>query len=355
MSTIKHLEINEPIPLEGGASLQNWQIAYHTYGEYVPGKSKVVWVCHALTANSDVFDWWEGLFGEKDLFNPAEYFIVCANMLGSCYGSTGPASPLKNRRPMLQHFPLITTRDMAHAHEILAGKLGLTHIDLLIGASLGGQQALEWSIEHPERFKKLILIATNARHSAFGIAFNESQRLAIYEDPSYIRDGVHGGKQGLKVARSIAMLSYRSYEGYRASQRDHDERLENFSAAGYQRYQGEKLVRRFCAYTYVSLSKAMDAHHVGRGRTSIDHALGQIQAETLVIGIQSDILFPVQEQQFLVRHIPKADLVVIDSIYGHDGFLVESIQLSRIIKNFLSNHYEHFKQTRFKPIKQVTA
>lgn len=356
MSTINYHKFRKAFQLESGDYVEDLQVAYHTFGNYTEGKSKVVWVCHALTANSNVFDWWPGLFGKNDLFNPKEYFIVCANMLGSCYGSTGPSSPLENRRPLLHHFPLISTRDMARVHELLARKLGLGSIDLLIGASLGGQQALEWSIEHPERFQKLVLIATNARHSAFGIAFNESQRLAIFNDPTYFSGSLHGGKHGLKLARSIAMLSYRSYQGYAESQTDEDsQKRTQYKAAAYQQYQGEKLARRFCAYSYVALSRAMDAHHVGRNRVSIKDALAGIQAETLVIGIRSDLLFPICEQQFLARHIPEAHYHEIDSIYGHDGFLVESSKLSRIIAHFLADHFEQYKQTSLKAVKKIAS
>ena len=336
---------------EGQEEIKNLKITYHTYGTFVPKQSKVIWACHALTGNSDVFEWWEGLFGEDQLFNPQDYFIVCANVLGSSYGTTGPSSSAEDGSLYLYDFPLITPRDMSRVHELLRVHLGVTSIDTLIGASLGGQQALEWSIEQPDIIENLILIATNARHSAYGIAFNESQRLAIYGDPTYGNGFVDDAKNGLAVARSIAMISYRSYRGYEKTQTNEgNETVDHFKASSYQSYQGEKLANRFNAYSYITLSKAMDSHNVGRGRVSIEEALGKINARTLVVGIDSDGLFPVSEQSFLKKHIPSSEFVTISSDFGHDGFLVENGQLNKIISDFLFNQFKKHLPTTFKKI-----
>lgn len=322
--------------LENGFFLEKLNVVYHTYGTLSAQKDNVIWVCHALTANSDVFDWWKGIFGENYLFNPREHFIVCANILGSHYGTTGPLNYPSTENPLLQDFPAFTTRDLARIHNLLRLELKIDRIQLLIGASLGGQQALEWAIEQPEVVEKLVLIATNARHSAYGIAFNETQRQAIYTDPTYGNGTSGGGTSGLKTARAIAMLSYRSYDGYLKTQTSPNNHLtEDFPAASYQRYQGQKLADRFNAYSYVLLSKAMDAHNVGRKRASIEIALQFIKAKTLVIGIDSDLLFPVSEQAFLAEWIPNAILARIDSDFGHDGFLVEHKQLSDLLSDFL--------------------
>jgi homoserine O-acetyltransferase/O-succinyltransferase len=187
-----------------------------------PATSKVIWVCHALTANADVSDWWAGLFGENAYFDSPEYFVVCANVIGSCYGTAGPLSLNENGKPYLRDFPLVTPRDMAHAHEILRKNLGLESIDLLIGSSLGGQQAQEFAYILEDKLKQLILIATNAFHSPFGIAFNESQRLALLADSTFVNQELDGGRNGLIAARSLAMLSYRSYSGYEATQTESD-------------------------------------------------------------------------------------------------------------------------------------
>ncbi|WP_460678838.1 homoserine O-acetyltransferase family protein [Mucilaginibacter koreensis] len=321
--------------LESGRELPGIEIGFHTYGNLNKEKNNVVWVCHALTANSDVLDWWKGLFGSDEYFNPNEHFIVCANVLGSCYGSTNPLNinPITQKAYCLD-FPQVTIRDMVKAHQLLAQHLGIPQIEVLIGGSLGGQQALEWSIMAPEQIKNLILIATNARHSPWGIAFNESQRLALQADPTFNCEP-DGGKAGLKAARSIALLSYRGYKAYNITQQEITaDNTDQYRASSYQNYQGEKLVNRFNAYCYWYLTKAMDSHHAGRNRISMEHALSVITAKTLVIGINSDILFPVEEQQYLFRHVPNASYAEFDSFYGHDGFLIETDKLTQIISTF---------------------
>jgi homoserine O-acetyltransferase len=334
---------------ESNETLNGLSITFHAYGKYIPGKTKVVWACHALTGNSDVFDWWPGLFGENDYFNPKDYFIICANVIGSSYGSTSSDHKDENGNLYLNNFPTVTPRDMARAHEILRTELGIEQIDILIGASLGGQQAVEWAIEQPSVFKQLILVATNARHSAYGIAYNETQRQAIYNDPTYGKGSIDDAKDGLKVARAIAMISYRSYQGYEITQTDEDlNKIDDFKASSYQRYQGQKLANRFNAYSYVTLSKAMDAHNVGRNKESIEAALAQITAKTLVIGIDSDNLFPVSEQIYLKEHIKGAKYIAISSAFGHDGFLVEGPKLKEIIDDFLVNDFRRFSPTTFK-------
>ncbi len=328
---------NDVLELERGDKIQGFTIAYHTYGVINADKSNVVWVCHALTANSDVSDWWNGLFGEQDYFNPDEHYVVCANVLGSPYGSTNPTSTdPASGNPYLLNFPSFTIRDLAHCHELLARHLDIDRINVLIGGSLGGQQAMEWAITSPDRIEHLVLLATNAQHSPWGIAFNESQRLTIAADPTFYAGKPSGGAAGLKAARSIALLSYRSYHTYSSTQREEKQEVfDDFRASSYQNYQGEKLVRRFNAYSYWYLSKAMDSHHVGRYRESNEKALSGIKANTLVIGITSDLLFPIEEQRFLARHIPEAELSEIDSFYGHDGFLIETAAIALAIDGFL--------------------
>lgn len=328
------LHHDQPFHLEKGGTLPYLDIAYHTYGTYNPLKNNVIWVCHALTANSDVFDWWAGLFGENDFFNPDDYFIICANVIGSCYGTTSPLNTSKEKR--FHNFPKITIRDMVNAHEILRVHLEIDKIFMVLGGSLGGQQALEWAVQHPDLFEHLGAIATNAQHSPWGIAYNESQRMAIRVDPTWKESHPDAGKEGMKVARSMALISYRAYHTYGISQRETDvNKTEDFRASSYQRYQGEKLARRFDAFAYYSLSLAMDTHNLGRGRNTIEQALQRIQAKTIVIGISSDGLFPPSEQKYLVTHIPDAIYEEIDSHYGHDGFLVETQKLADIFKTFL--------------------
>jgi homoserine O-acetyltransferase/O-succinyltransferase len=328
---------NKRFTLESGLSLPHLEIAYNTYGKLNSDKSNVIWVCHALTANSDVFDWWSGLFGNNDLFNPNDYYIVCANNLGSCYGTTGPFSvnPSTSEK-WFSYFPSITIKDMANTLDVLKQHLGITKIHTLIGGSQGAQIAQEWVLQNKNSAHNLILIATNAQHSAWGIAFNESQRLAIKADRTYLSNTINGGEKGLIAARSIALLSYRNYTTYEASQKNTDiNATTNYAAASYQRYQGEKLVKRFNAYSYIRLLDAMDSHNVARNRTeNIETALLQIEIPTLIIGVTSDLLFPIQEQKLLAKYIKNSVYSEIDSLYGHDGFLIETEKLTQHIKHF---------------------
>lgn len=323
--------------LESGEELASPVISYYTYGKLNKDRSNVVWICHALTANSDAAHWWEGLFGEGLLFDSSRDFIVCANVLGSCYGSTGPLSenPAVGA-PYYHDFPFLSIKDLSKAHIELRKHLGIEQIKLLVGGSLGGQQALEWAIEEPKRIKRLILVATNAIHSPWGIAFNEAQRLAIKADKSFVEKSPAAGKQGLVAARAMAMLSYRTYETYQLTQEDRNRQLkEDARAATYQRYQGEKLSARFNAYSYITLLNAMDSHDIGRGRKSIEEALMLVQAKTLLVSISSDMLFPIDEQRRLALFIPESSHTIIHSLYGHDGFLIETQALRNEIIKFL--------------------
>lgn len=310
---------------ENGRVLPLLQISYCTYGTLNDAKNNVIWICHALTANADVADWWPNMVGEGLIFDTSKYYVVCANIVGSCYGTTGAGSinPATGTE-YGKEFPFTTTRDMVQAHMLLAKHLGIQSVHLLCGGSLGGQQAVEWTIIQPDFVEKLFLITTNARHSAWGIAFNEAQRMAI-----------EVGTGGLDAARAIAMLSYRNYTMYENTQTDNEDLFDNFRASSYQRYQGHKLSKRFNPHCYYTLSKAMDAHNVGRGRGSIANALALIKAKTLVVGISTDILFPPKEQEFLAKHIHGAVLEIIDSDYGHDGFLIETKGISELLMKHL--------------------
>ncbi|MCU0446043.1 MAG: homoserine O-acetyltransferase [Microscillaceae bacterium] len=327
---------NQTFYVESGEYLPEIEIAYSTFGKLNPERNNVVWVVHALTANSDPTDWWSGLVGEGRLIDPEKYFIVCANNLGSCYGSTHALSlhPFGGE-PYYHTFPLLTIRDIAASLDLLRNHLNINQIHLCIGGSQGGQIIQEWAISQPKVFENLFLLCTNAAHSPWGIAFNEAQRMAIEADVTWESSIDEAGSEGMKAARAIALLSYRNYQTYAQTQASDNAAIDKFKASSYQQYQGKKLVKRFNAFSYWTLSKAMDSHNVGRGRGSIESALSLIQARTLVLGIRSDVLFPIQEQQFLATHLPNAQLVEIDSIYGHDGFLIEYEQISKVLADFL--------------------
>jgi homoserine O-acetyltransferase/O-succinyltransferase len=327
-----------PFTLESGITIPGLHLAYTTLGEMNSDCSNVVWIFHALTANSNPVEWWPGLVGAGKLFDPARYFIICVNMPGSCYGSTGPLelNP-ETAEPYYHEFPFFTPRDMARAFGFLKTALNISKIHIGIGGSMGGQQLLEWAVEEPGVFEHIIPIATNAFHSPWGKAFNATQRMCIETDPGWKENRADAGINGMKVARSMALISYRHYRTYAATQQDDPEKLEGFRSESYQRYQGEKLAARFNAFSYYALTKGMDAHNLGRSRGTVHEALARITAKTLVIGIETDVLYPVEEQAYIARQVKGAELAILDSAYGHDGFLLEFEKIEKIIKSFLLN------------------
>lgn len=340
--------------LESKEILKDITICYHISREWNPdgeqsteqrGK-KVVWITHALTANSNPCEWWEDLVGEGKFLDPRKYTIVCANLIGSCYGSTSPLSiNPETGKPYLLDFPKTTVRDIVATLDMLREYLGIKEIDLLIGGSVGGFQAIEWSISRRDVIKNVALLACNARITPWGNAFNESQRMALFSDPTFegqefsIKNGeivAKGGAKGLAAARSIALISYRSYQGYNKSQYEtSNEIIWNHKAASYQQYQGQKLVRRFDAYSYLSMLNLTDSHNIGRGRGGVETALNMINANVICVGIDSDILFPSEEQKYIASHVKNGIYREITSLYGHDGFLLEWKQIANILKEIL--------------------
>lgn len=331
---------NSPLVLESGEVLPSVDIAYDTFGELNSAKDNVIWVCHALTANSDVADWWPHTVERDRFLDPERYFIVCANFLGSHYGTTSPLSvnPATGKK-WYYDFPRITVRDMVACHRLLAEHLGIKRVKLLIGSSIGGFQSMEWAIIDPDFMENLALIATTTYSEPWAAAFNESQRMAIRLDPTWGELSDDAGLDGMAVARSIALISYRGGAAYNATQQElsnAEEASFDRRAHSYQQYQGEKLRRRFNALSYYRLSEAVDSHNVARGRGSIAEALGRIKARTLVVAISSDILFPVEAHIPLREHIADVEYHLIESEFGHDGFLVEHEKLNNIIKNFIN-------------------
>lgn len=322
---------------EHGGVLPSLKIAYNTYGKLAPDRGNVIWVCHALTANSDVADWWPNTVEKDKFLDPDRYFIVCANILGSHYGTTGPLSTNESTgSSYYSNFPFITVRDAVSAHMLLAKHLGISKVKMLIGSSIGGFQAMEWAIMQPNFAEKLALIATSAASSPWAIAINESQRLSISADSSYGEPRDDAAMKGMAAARSIALLSYRGSTAYNNTQAEKEGSVVNdFRAASYQRYQGEKLCRRFNAYSYYKLLQLQDSHNVGRGRGSIDRALAKIKARTLLVCITSDILYTIEDHTKMYSAIKDSSLHMISSDYGHDGFLIEHEKLNKLIKGLL--------------------
>ena len=329
MSTVQYYQHPQLLTLESGAVLNNLRIAYHTYGRLNEAKDNTIWICHALTADSDVQTWWPGMVGDGETFDTATHFVVCANILGSCYGTDAEGLIKDGEAPLL-----LTIRDMAGLHILLRQYLQIEKIALLVGGSMGGYQALEWVLAEPERIEKLLLIATSAAETAWGIAIHTAQRLSIEADATWLQNGE--GKNGLKAARAIGMLMYRSYEQYVIAQTDTAEKTDHFKASSYINYQGEKLVKRFAAKNYWLLTKSMDSHNISRGRGgNVAEVLAHIHQPALIIGISSDLLNPVSEQKKLAAHLPNNELYIIDSFYGHDGFLTESAAIGAIVRNWL--------------------
>lgn len=321
---------------EAGDILSDLTIGYHSYGSLNADKSNVIWVCHALTANSRVDDWWAGLFGRGNILDPEKYFIVCANIIGSCYGTTGPRSgnPATGK-PYGLEFPLITIRDWVKAHRLLAHSLGIRNIHMAIGGSCGGHQVLEMCLDTHLQIEKAVILASSARETAWSIAIHEAQRMAFRADPDFFNNDHSSGSKALKAARGMGLIGYRSFDQYLAQQSDEDFRIKDFRAASYIQYQGEKLSKRFYGHCYYHLLNSLDTHHVGRDRGGIESALRKIDSECLIISIDSDVLIPPSEQKLLAEYIPKSQYVSITSDYGHDGFLIESEKISRCILEFL--------------------
>lgn len=332
----------KPFTLERGGNLPGIEIAYHTYGKLNNDRNNCIWVCHALTANSDVDDWWPNTVVSEGFLDPEKYFIVCANIIGSCYGSTGPLSVNpETDEPWYDSFPKLTIRDMVKAHILLADYLGIENIFSLIGSSVGGFQAIEWAVTQPERFRSLVLIATAPYASPWTIAIDETQRMAIFADNSYGEKRADAAQKGLATARALGLLTYRGSKGYNLTQQDEAQHVpevpDYHRACSYQRYQGAKLVNRFDAYSYVTILDAFDTHNIGRGRNGIRAALQNLCMPVLTVGITTDIIFTPEEMKELSSQIPNSIYKEITSEFGHDGFLVEYSILNSIIKDFFKS------------------
>jgi homoserine O-acetyltransferase len=308
------------LPLEGGEELHDVNVEVRTWGRF---RKEATLVCHALTGSADADNWWGGLFGQGRLFDPSHSFIVSMNVLGSCYGTTGPTS---GSDPTA--FPDVTIRDMVHLQKAVLDQLGVTHLDLVIGGSMGGMQVLEWAVLFPSFVSTIIPIGVGSAQSAWAIAISEAQRSAILNAST--------PSDGLATARMIAMCSYRSPMSFQSRfGRESDD--GTFTAQTYLRYQGEKLVERFDADTYLTLLAAMDSHDLGRGRGPREAILNRIKHRTLVIGTSTDVLYPVSETRTMAASMPNAEFAVLDSPNGHDAFLMETDKLERIVATFLDD------------------
>ena len=332
------LPLERPFRLESGEVLEEPVVAYRTWGDVRNSAGGAILICHALTGSADVEAWWPGIIGAGGAFDPASDFIVCANILGSCYGTTGPVSPRPGSDARYRaDFPRVSVRDMVHMQRELLDALGVERLELVTGPSLGGMQALEWAALYPERVRSLVPIGVGGRHSAWCIGISEAQRAAIEADPDW-----NGGyytderppEKGLAAARMMAVCTYRSWQSF-DSRFGRERRADGlYEAQSYLRHQGRKINARFDANTYVTLTHAMHTHDLGRGRGEYRDAVAAIAQPALVVSVSTDTLYPPDEQRALAELLPNARCEVLDCAHGHDGFLIETAGLGRIIRRF---------------------
>ncbi|GAA5914440.1 hypothetical protein JCM5296_002139 [Sporobolomyces johnsonii] len=421
----QNIAVVSEFTLESGVKLSNVSVGFRTWGKLNDKKDNVMVICHALTGSSDVEDWWGPLLGPSHAFDPTRYFIFCANVMGSPYGTASPVTQNPEREDAGwwgPEFPATMVRDDVRLHKLLLDHLGVASVAAVIGGSMGGMAVLEWPLTSPPGYiRNICPIATSARHSAWGISWGEAQRQSIYSDPEY-ESGWYapegeGPKRGLAAARMAALLTYRSRDSFESrfgrkevdsdgegkgkskaaggaglgrgkmtdahgTPRTMAERAEAahndghrplptstssalrpssrasspppsvpltptghplpppspppiFSAQSYLRYQGDKFVSRFDANCYIHLTRKMDAHDVGRNRPASPPPLSLIPPGALVIAISTDGLFTLSEQRELAASMRDAELVVIDSPDGHDGFLLEFEQINNHVLRFL--------------------
>lgn len=330
--------------VEAGEALPRVRVAYRTWGRLNGARDNVIVVCHALTGDANADRWWTGMVGPGRALDCERYFVVCANVLGSCYGTTGPTTlDAESGRPYGPDFPQVTIRDMVRLQRLLLAELGVASIALVVGGSMGAMQALEWAAMYPDLVRGIAPIAVGADHSPWCIGWSEAQRQAIFADSDWNSgryEPHHQPVRGMSVARQIGMVSYRSAASFKGKfARRHSD--DGFEVESYLRYQGGQLVDRFDANTYVTLTYAMDSHDMARGRGTKTEALAAITVPALVVGITSDVLYPVAEQQELAGLLGGGRYVELDVPHGHDGFLIEAELLGELVAPFLEEVSAH--------------
>jgi homoserine O-acetyltransferase/O-succinyltransferase len=344
----------DALPLQLGGQFGPVTLAYETWGTLNAAGDNAVLITHALTGNTHAHDterthntkvaWWNPLIGPGRFFDTSRYFVICSNILGGCYGSTGPSSlDPGTGLPYGMQFPVITIRDMVNAQRMLVKHLGVRRIAMVAGGSIGGQQALEWAVSYPELVEKVIVVAATASLSAQAVAFSAMQRQAIMADPSWQHGNYHHGdgpNAGLAIARMLAMITYQSEESMElrfarrearrfdiASPSGYADLGKRFDVESYLYYQGNALVKRFDANSYLYISRAMDVYDVSEGHPSLEDALRRVRSKALFIGIRSDFLFPATRVRWLAEQVSAvggdATYVELDSPHGHDAFLKE--------------------------------
>lgn len=338
------LHLPAPFACEGGGRIEHVEATFTTIGRLAADRNNVVWILHPLTCNANPLDWWSGMIGPQRAIDPERWFIVCVNALGSCYGTTGPATTdAATGRRYGRRFPLVTVRDVVAVHEVVRAHLGIERIHFGVGGSYGGQQLLEWMASAPSRFAHACVIGASARQSPWAVAFNETQRMALEADASFSGDGDRPGATGLAAARALAVMSYRTAAVYQRTQAESDERpFDGLRAASYQRHIGDSFVRRFDAHAYWTMTKAMDSHDVGRGRGSVRAALAAVDSRVLMVGLGDDLLFPCTEVEATAEALPRGSFSRIDSDYGHDSILTHAAEIGARMAAFARLNEAHW-------------
>lgn len=347
------------LTLQSGRILAPVQVAYQTYGTLNRDRSNAILVCHAFSGDAHAAGispetgkpgWWDAMIGPGKAFDTNLYFVICSNILGGCAGTTGPGS----QNPDTGHafgmdFPLITMTDIVTLQRLLMDHLGIRRLLCVAGGSMGGMQALQWSILHPEMVASVIPIATTARHSPQQIAFNEVGRQAIMRDPDFLEGkyyGTRGPAVGLSVARMIGHITYMSDESMRSKfgRRFRANSDDEFDVASYLKYRGDSFVDRFDANSYIRITQAMDYFDLAQGYASLGAALERATARFLVIAFTSDWLYPAYQSREIVSALRSRNRDVgyceLTSSYGHDAFLLEVEEQSEVIRGFLNSTYQ---------------
>jgi len=348
--SVRLFDTESPLPLDLGGTLAPVDVAFETYGTLNSDATNAVLICHALTGSAFAAGgpdaqgqsgWWTGLIGPGKTIDTREFFVISPNIRGSCYGTTGPSSVDPDTgSPYGPRFPSITIRDIVHVQHALVRHLGVRRLRTVIGSSLGGMQVLEWGAIYPDLCDTLIPVSAAAAQPAWCIGLNAIARAAMTSDPAWNNGNYEDQPQrGLALARMVGMMSYRTPEEYeqRFGRSPSDAPSFDYAVESYLHYQGAKLVGRFDANTYLTLSKATDGHDIARGRGSAEAVLGGITVPTLSIGFSSDQRYHPVHQKFVAESLPNGRYVEIESIHGHDGFLIDFQQLDAVIRPFLAS------------------
>ncbi|WP_418515367.1 homoserine O-acetyltransferase MetX [Curtobacterium flaccumfaciens pv. flaccumfaciens] len=347
-----------------GGRLPSVRVAYETWGTLNAARDNAVLILHALTGDSHVAGapgpghrtagWWGDVVGPGRAIDTDRWFVIAPNMLGGCQGTTGPSSVSPSGAEWGARFPFVTVRDQVEVQAQLADRLGIETFAAVVGGSMGGMHALEFAVSHPARVQRLAVLASTAQTTADQIAANSLQRAAIQMDPAFAggdyfeAEAGEGPHRGLSLARRMALMTYRASDELnsrfaRSWQSDVSPLGDDgrFSVESYLDFHGNKFTRRFDASSYVTLTYAMDSHDVGAGRGGVSAALGLVTARTLVVGISSDRLFPVEDQHRIAAGVPDAldgdTAAVIESEFGHDGFLIEHEQVGAHLRRLLES------------------